>query len=219
MINDSNFQIQIKIGDTLFLQENRRFSPRMGKELKHYETPNKEDVKPLSDVSEAKCMVFACLYPSTSGDIDKLSESITRLQLTDASVQCIEIKSEALGQGFRCGFLGILHLEVFRQRLEDESGIQVLIAAPTITYKAVYRENKAPTGNAGNKINSNKITTQENGQTLIHIESPEDYPENPGVVDEFSTGISILQSPYLNVLFFRVFLFVCVFTINIFNCN
>ena len=185
---------QIKIGDTLFLHENRRFSPRLGKEWKLYDTPAKSDVKPLSDVSEAKCMVFACLYPATSTDFSKLHDTITKLQLNDASVQCIEIKSEALGQGFRCGFLGILHMEVFRQRLEDESGIQVLIAAPTITYKAIFRDKGAQTI-ANSNINSNKVTIDENDKKVVHIESPEDYPENPGLVEQFSClyTVSALQ--------------------------
>lgn len=166
------------------MHENRRFSPKLGKELKHYETPAKSDVTPLSDVSEAKCMVFACLYPSASTDFSKLHDTITKLQLNDASVQCNEIKSEALGQGFRCGFLGILHMEVFRQRLEDESGIQVLIAAPTITYKAIFREQASKTV-VNSNVNANKVTTDEDGKKIVHIESPEDYPENPGLVEQF----------------------------------
>ena len=101
-------------------------------------------------------MVFACLYPLSSSNHKQLEAAISKLQLTDASVTSQPISSEALGAGFRCGFLGVLHMEVFRQRIEDEANLEVLVAAPTITYKM-------------------ELDGEE-----TYIESPEEYPDSPG---------------------------------------
>ena len=89
-------------------------------------------------------MVFAGLYPSDSSGFGKLEESIRKLALNDRSVSIARESSAALGQGCRCGFLGTLHLDVFRQRLQDEYRHQVLVTAPTVTYRLRYKEGMAP---------------------------------------------------------------------------
>jgi len=80
--------------------------------------------------------VFAGVYPIDSSDFPKLEESINRLTLTDRSVTVQRESSTALGQGCRLGFLGTLHMDVFRQRLEDEYDANVIITAPTVPYKS-----------------------------------------------------------------------------------
>ncbi|KAG6855958.1 Translation factor guf1 mitochondrial [Tephrocybe sp. NHM501043] len=82
-----------------------------------------------------KYQVFAGVFPVDSNDFPKLEESIKRLTLTDRSVTVQRESSSALGQGCRLGFLGTLHMDVFRQRLEDEYDANIIITAPTVPYK------------------------------------------------------------------------------------
>ncbi|KAI0256867.1 GTP-binding protein lepa [Lactifluus subvellereus] len=99
-----------------------------------------EPVEPMPGFKPAKAMVFAGIYPVESNDFPKLEESINRLTLTDRSVTVQRESSAALGQGCRLGFLGSLHMDVFRQRLEDEYDANIIITAPTVPYKLVYRD-------------------------------------------------------------------------------
>ncbi|OCH88190.1 GTP-binding protein lepa [Obba rivulosa] len=97
-------------------------------------------VEPMPGFKPAKAMVYAGVYPIDSNDFVKLEESIKRLTLTDRSVEVMRESSTALGQGCRLGFLGTLHMDVFRQRLEDEYDANVIITAPTVPYKVVYKD-------------------------------------------------------------------------------
>ncbi|KAH9079584.1 GTP-binding protein lepa [Lactarius deliciosus] len=99
-----------------------------------------EMVEPMPGFQPAKAMVFAGIYPVDSNDFTKLEESIKRLTLTDRSVTIQRESSAALGQGCRLGFLGSLHMDVFRQRLEDEHDANIVVTAPTVPYKVVYRD-------------------------------------------------------------------------------
>ncbi|KAI0707866.1 GTP-binding protein lepa [Earliella scabrosa] len=96
-------------------------------------------VEPMPGFKPAKAMVYAGIYPVDSNDFLKLEESIKRLSLTDRSVEVTRETSSALGQGCRLGFLGTLHMDVFRQRLEDEYDASVIITAPTVPYQVVHR--------------------------------------------------------------------------------
>ncbi|KAG8835361.1 Translation factor guf1 mitochondrial [Serendipita sp. 399] len=97
-------------------------------------------VEPLIGFQPNKPMVFAGVFPFDTSEFPRLEESIKRLTLTDRSVTIQRESSTALGQGCRLGFLGTLHMDVFRQRLEDEYDANVLITAPTVPYKVVYRD-------------------------------------------------------------------------------
>ncbi|KAF9265603.1 translation factor GUF1, mitochondrial [Marasmius fiardii PR-910] len=101
-----------------------------------------EPVEPMPGFKPSKAMVFAGVFPINSNDFPKLEESIKRLTLTDRSVTVQRESSSALGQGSRLGFLGTLHMDVFRQRLEDEYDANIIITAPTVPYKIIYRDNK-----------------------------------------------------------------------------
>jgi len=83
----------------------------------------------------AQPMVYAGIFPEAVSDGEKLEHAISRLLLTDASVESRRDISPVLGTGFRCGFLGLLHLDVFRQRLYSEHGVEVLATSPTVPYK------------------------------------------------------------------------------------
>jgi GTP-binding protein LepA len=82
-------------------------------------------------------MVFAGFYPVNSDDYDELKSAIEKLQLNDASFHVEPETSAALGFGFRCGFLGLLHMEIIRERLEREYGTEILMTAPSVSYRVV----------------------------------------------------------------------------------
>ncbi|MCK5632397.1 translation elongation factor 4 [bacterium] len=95
----------------------------------------KKAIVPLPGFKPAKPMVFAGIYPIYSTDFELLRDAIEKLTLNDASVSVEKKTSVALGLGFRCGFLGLLHMDVFRQRLEQEYGLDVIATAPSVLYK------------------------------------------------------------------------------------
>ncbi|KAJ6597128.1 P-loop containing nucleoside triphosphate hydrolase protein [Mycena vulgaris] len=97
-------------------------------------------VEPMPGFKPAQAMVYAGIFPVDTSDFPKLEESIQRLALTDRSVTVQRESSTALGQGCRLGFLGTLHMDVFRQRLEDEHDANIIITAPTVPYKIVYKD-------------------------------------------------------------------------------
>lgn len=99
-----------------------------------------EKVEPLAGFKPTKAMVFAGIFPVDASDFLKLEQSIARLTLTDRSVTVQRESSSALGQGCRLGFLGTLHMDVFRQRLEDEYDANIIVTAPTVPYKVVYKD-------------------------------------------------------------------------------
>eukprot|EP00193_Tetraselmis_chui_P013509 CAMPEP_0177788492 /NCGR_PEP_ID=MMETSP0491_2-20121128/22154_1 /TAXON_ID=63592 /ORGANISM="Tetraselmis chuii, Strain PLY429" /LENGTH=564 /DNA_ID=CAMNT_0019310111 /DNA_START=897 /DNA_END=2591 /DNA_ORIENTATION=+ len=91
-------------------------------------------VMPLPGFKPAKSMVFAGLFPVSGGDFEDLDTAVEQLTLNDSSVVVTRENSDALGAGFRCGFLGLLHLDVFLQRLEQEYGASVITTAPTVPF-------------------------------------------------------------------------------------
>ncbi|WP_372368321.1 translation elongation factor 4 [Candidatus Uabimicrobium sp. HlEnr_7] len=90
---------------------------------------------PLSGFREVKPVVFSSFYPIVSDDYEDLAQAMERLQLNDASLVYEKDTSSALGSGFRCGFLGLLHLEIIQQRLEREFNQSIIVTAPSVRYK------------------------------------------------------------------------------------
>lgn len=114
----------------------------------------KEPVEPYPGFRKAKPMVFAGIFPVDNTDFDFLRDAIEKLTLNDASVSVEKKSSPALGLGFRCGFLGLLHMDVFKQRLEQEYNQNVIATAPSVRYKITLTNGKE-----------------------IEIENPSDFPE------------------------------------------
>ncbi len=112
---------EVKVGDTITLAENPCLSAIKGF----------EDVKP---------MVFAGIYPVDTEDYEELRYSMEKLQLNDSSLVFEPESSAALGFGFRCGFLGMLHMEIIQERLEREFNMTVITTVPNVSYKSYMRK-------------------------------------------------------------------------------
>ena len=112
---------EVKVGDTITSAEN----------------PCQDDLKGFEDV---KPMVFAGIYPVDSEDYEELRYSMEKLQLNDSSLVFEPESSAALGFGFRCGFLGMLHMEIIQERLEREFNMTVITTVPNVSYKSYMKK-------------------------------------------------------------------------------
>jgi elongation factor 4 len=141
----------------------------------------KQPVAAFPGFKPAKPMVFAGIYPVDNSEFEQLQTAIEKLTLNDASVSIEKKSSAALGLGFRCGFLGLLHMEVFKQRLEQEYNVTAIVTAPSVLYKI-------------------KIA---HTQEVINVENPADFPE-PNKVEEILEPIInatiIMPKEYLGVI-------------------
>jgi GTP-binding protein LepA len=111
---------------------------RVGETLTSRTNPAAE---PLPGYRDVKSMVFAGLFPTDSDDYPEVRDALEKLRLNDASLSYEPETSQALGFGFRCGFLGLLHMEIVRERLEREFDLDLLVTAPSVAYRV-----ETPTG-------------------------------------------------------------------------
>lgn len=100
----------------------------------------KDDLPALPGYMSPRPVVWASIYPETQDDFDVLKQSLGKLKLSDSSYTYEEESSGALGRGFRCGFLGMLHLEIITERLHREFNLELVVTMPTITYEVTYKQ-------------------------------------------------------------------------------
>lgn len=100
----------------------------------------KDEVVPLKGYAEVKPMVFAGVFPKEGNEYEELRDGIDKLKLNDSALVYEPEHSNALGFGFRCGFLGILHLEIFQERLRREYGIELIVTVPSVAYKILKKD-------------------------------------------------------------------------------
>jgi len=141
---------EVKVGDTITSKEN----------------PCQEAIKGFEDV---KPMVFAGIYPIDTEDYEELRYSMEKLQLNDSSLVFEPESSQALGFGFRCGFLGMLHMEIIQERLEREFKMTVITTVPNVSYRAYQKRNPE--------------------ETLV-VNNPSELPD--------PAGIERIEEPYIN---------------------
>ena len=115
--------------------------------------------KPLSGFKEVKPVVFASIYPIASDDYEDLAVSVEKYKLNDAAFIYEKDSSVALGQGFRCGFLGLLHLDIVQERLEREYDLSIILSVPSVRYRFTLKDG-----------------------TLLYVDNPAHYP-NPMTID------------------------------------
>jgi GTP-binding protein LepA len=120
-----------------------------------------DQVQALPGYREPKSMVHCGIYPVNNADFEELRKALDKLSLNDASFTYHPESSEALGFGFRCGFLGLLHMEIVQERLERESGLEIVQTAPNVTYEVVKRDG-----------------------SVVVVERPSDLPD-PSEIEEF----------------------------------
>jgi GTP-binding protein LepA len=134
---------------------------KVGDTITDFAEPTTEIVTGFEDV---KPMVFAGLYPVDTEEYEELRESMEKLQLNDASIIFEPESSAALGFGFRCGFLGMLHLEIIQERLEREFGLTVITTVPNVSYNAF--------GTDGSEITVNNPTDLPAPDKMDYVEEP-----------------------------------------------
>ena len=110
--------------------------------------------QPLPGFKEVKPVVFASIYPIASDDYQDLADSLEKYKLNDASFIYEKDSSAALGQGFRCGFLGLLHLDIVQERLEREFDLSIILSVPSVRYRFTLKDNK-----------------------VIYVDNPTHYPD------------------------------------------
>ena len=134
--------------------------------------------EPLPGYKDVKPTVFAGLYPSDSDDYPELRDALEKLKLNDASLFYEPETSQALGFGFRCGFLGLLHMDIVRERLEREFDLDLLVTAPNVAYRVLTKS----------------------GQE-VEVHSPADMPPDPERVDEpYIRATTIVPKDYVGTV-------------------
>jgi GTP-binding protein LepA len=161
----------VRVGDTITLDTDPAKEP-----LEGYQPPTQ--------------MVFCDFYPSTSEDgeestdFEDLREAINKLSLNDAAFTFAPVHSEALGFGFRCGFLGLLHMDIIQERLEREGHVEVVQTAPTVSYRVLCRGEEPPKPkDATGGRTAYTICGTEDGNVVIEVHNPADLPNLSNVVE------------------------------------
>ena len=122
----------IRVGDTMTLVGSTNFSLSSNDRLK---SVGPSEIEPLPGYKEVKPMVFAGIFPKEGSEYNRLRDAMAKLKLSDAALSYEPEQSTALGFGLRCGFLGMLHLEIIKERLSREFDLELVVTVPSVAYK------------------------------------------------------------------------------------
>ena len=141
--------------------------------------PARADVHPLPGYKEAPPVVWASVFPESQDDFTMLRQALDRLKLSDSSLSYEEESSGVLGRGFRCGFLGMLHMEIVTERLRREFSIEIIVTAPSISYEVTWPDGQTEEIYAASRVPEHgaKVSVREPwilGQIIL----PGDYMGN-----------------------------------------
>ena len=137
------------------------------------------EVAPLDGYKEVKPMVFAGIFPREGNDFKELREAMEKLKLNDAALSYEPERSDALGFGFRCGFLGLLHLEVFQERLRREYDLDLIVTVPSVAYKVLKKSGEEIIIRTPQRLpDPTHIESIEEPWVSLDIISPKDYLGN-----------------------------------------
>jgi len=137
---------------------------------------NKQASGPLPGYRKVLPVVFCGLYPVEADDFENLRDALEKLKLNDASFQYQPETSAALGFGFRCGFLGLLHLEIIQERLEREYGLELVTTAPNVVYRLTKQSGeRAEVDNPANWPAAGEIALVEEPYVRANVITPADY--------------------------------------------
>ena len=132
--------------------------------------------EPLPGFQKIQPRVFAGLFPTDSDDFGNLREALQKLRLNDASLYFEPETSQAMGFGFRCGFLGLLHMEIVQERLEREYNLDLVTTAPTVVYEVLTNSNEVlKIDNPAKLPPANEIAEIREPMIVAHILTPQDY--------------------------------------------
>ena len=135
--------------------------------------------EPLPGYKEIKPMVFAGIFPQEGDDYNSLRDAVDRLKLSDASLFYEPEHSQAMGFGFRCGFLGMLHLDIFQERLKREFGLRVVVTVPSVAYKVLKTDGKEIIAKSPQDMpEPNYINQIEEPWMSVDVITPQDYIGN-----------------------------------------
>ena len=145
---------------------------RVGDTITNYQKPAKT---PLSGYKDPKPMVFSGLFPLDGAEYPMLREALDKLQLNDAALVYEPESSAALGFGFRCGFLGLLHMEIVRERLEREAGLTLISTAPNVVYSVMSDDGKEMTVTNPSEYPDGKIASVKEPIVRSTILAPSEF--------------------------------------------
>lgn len=137
---------------------------------------NEKSVEALPGYQKVKPFVFAGIYTTDGDDYPLLREALGKLALSDASLEYIPENSGALGFGFRCGFLGLLHMDIIRERLEREFNLDLIVTIPSVSYEAVKTNNEIINLHSASELpDMSQIKEIREPWTNMEIVTPSDY--------------------------------------------
>ncbi len=147
------------------------------------------DVKPLAGFKRIKPQVYAGLFPVSSDDFEDFRDALEKLTLNDASLQYEPENSDALGFGFRCGFLGMLHMEIIQERLEREYDLSLITTAPTVIYEVELNNGEVLNVDSPSRLPAiNDIAEMREPIVLANILVPQEHLGNVITLCELKRG-------------------------------